>query len=321
MFYFRVKVPVDLQRHYLNREGKPRQELTKSLKTADRRLAEERFKVEDLKQDQEFQALRRKADTSLRSTLSDVEIERLAALQLYSLMEEDEASRINGSGDGDVFADAARRLQIAGARASFSEAQASARFGMSARDFQKTSETLEIVEDTYKEALARGDISVIEDEADDLLSRNGLSLDKDSDAYRKMAYAILKAHATSLDLMKKRHQGEVINTPPEPVPFINSIAPATGDDPSFSCLWHKYKDERKLPTKTAGDFGTYVRRFIEVNGDMPVKAITKAHVRDFKDAMLQLPSRMNKKWLAMTVPQLLEETKGKTDILILPSIL
>src|SRR3546814_3254079 len=61
------------------------------------------------------------------------------------------------------------------------------------------------------------------------------------------------------------------------------------------------------PPKTASEWRTYIRRFTEVSGDFPVSAITKAHVRDFKDALLLLPRSLTAPQRALTVPEVLEE--------------
>jgi hypothetical protein len=69
------------------------------------------------------------------------------------------------------------------------------------------------------------------------------------------------------------------------------------------------------PEATVKDFGTHVARFVELHGDLPVAQITKAHVRDFKDAMLKHPSRMPAMLRTKTVPQLLEYCEKHPGIL------
>ena len=87
---------------------------------------------------------------------------------------------------------------------------------------------------------------------------------------------------------------------------------STGDGGArLSDIFDKWKAERNPPVKTASDFGTYVRRFIEVNGDVAVKSITKSHVVTFKDAMLKYPARLSITMSKNTVPQIL--TKFKED--------
>jgi hypothetical protein len=70
----------------------------------------------------------------------------------------------------------------------------------------------------------------------------------------------------------------------------------------------------KLDESSVRDFGIYVRRFIELHGDMPIAHITKRHVREYKDAMLRLPVRASGPLRKMTVPQQLEYMREHPEI-------
>src|SRR3546814_4178734 len=69
-------------------------------------------------------------------------------------------------------------------------------------------------------------------------------------------------------------------------------------------IFTKWLKERQPPPKTASEWETYIRRFTEISGDLPVTAITKAHVRDFKDALLLLPRSLTSAQRALTVPEI-----------------
>ncbi len=84
-----------------------------------------------------------------------------------------------------------------------------------------------------------------------------------------------------------------------------------GAAPKLSAIFGKWKRERQPSTKTAHEWSTAVRRFIEVCGDMPVDAITTAHVRDFKDALLQMPSVVGHRLRGKTVPRVVAATKDR----------
>ena len=59
------------------------------------------------------------------------------------------------------------------------------------------------------------------------------------------------------------------------------------DNPPLSILFDRWHAERKPPAKTWLEWKTALRCFTEANGgDLPVKAITKGHVRTFKAALL-----------------------------------
>lgn len=305
VYWFRAKVPADLRLHYA-----PKQEIIFSLRTRDLKEALEKVRVEAVKLDQEFAVARRKQAENPQTTLSDTEIERLSAIYLQQLMEEDEEARRYGLGSDAVYAAVKAQLEQVPTVASFDEADAHSEEGLSEREFMKLGETLEIVGLAHKEALARGRTSIVEDEVDELLSCNGVQLDKQSESYRKLSYAILKASVSAHDMQERRHKGEVVDTPRAPAAFRTQQSPHNGPAMRFSELYGKWKAQHKGPEKTKEEFGVQVRRFIEVNGDLFVHEINPAHVREFMEAMLKMPVRLSRAQRAMTVPEILEAYEG-----------
>ena len=49
--------------------------------------------------------------------------------------------------------------------------------------------------------------------------------------------------------------------------------------------------ENRSVDKTIGEYGTAIRRFIELYDDLPVDEITRAHVQEFKESLAKIPSR------------------------------
>lgn len=311
VYYFRAKVPVDLLEDY-----SPKREICFSLRTRDPREALEKVRIESVRLDQEFAAQRRKLAAQPLSTISDAEADRLGALHLHRLLYEDEELRFQGTGDAEVFAAVHTQVMDAGGTSNWEDGEAHARYGISPRGFDQLEETQHWTGEMLREALARGDISVVEDEVDDLLEVNGLSLKTGSEPYRKVAVAVLKASVRAAEMRERRQRGEVVETPTEPAPLsLISATPDPGSDGiAVSTLWKLYRDERQLPTKTASDFGTYLRRFVEVNGDLAASAVTRAHVRAFKDAMLKLPARPKVRHKGLTVPQIIEDLIDQPDV-------
>lgn len=308
MFWIRAKVPADLKAHYA-----PKTEIIYSLKTSDPREALEKVRIESVKVDQEFATARRKLNADLRSSLSDNEIERLAAIHFHMIMEEDEELRMEGANEADLYASVAKQIEAAGGRVNFSTPETRAEFGLSQREYDRIGEALDFIEPDLRQALARGDTSIVRDDVDELLNSNGIKLANNSPAYRKLSFAVLKASLKALDAQKKRQQGEPVDTPPAPAPFLTVVSSAADDEnPPLSVIFDRWKMERKPPAKTVSDFGTYVRRFREINGDVPIKAINAGHIRAFKTAMLAMPNALGKKYQEMTVPQILEAFKDDT---------
>ena len=92
-----------------------------------------------------------------------------------------------------------------------------------------------------------------------------------------------------------------------PVERVTVDRPAAA--PTLTTIFEKWKAERKPPSKTVHEWGTAVRRFTEVCGDLRVDAITTVCVRDFKDALLDLPVVLKRDLRGKTVPQVLAATK------------
>jgi len=64
------------------------------------------------------------------------------------------------------------------------------------------------------------------------------------------------------------------------------------DNPPVTILFERYYAERKLPAKTKNEWELVCRRFLEsVGGDLPSRAVTQAHVRNFKTALLTTTSK------------------------------
>lgn len=172
-YYLPAAVPEELRPAY----GKA--EVWKSLRTKDPQEANRLVKIERLKVDQEFEALRKRLAVPAVD-ISESEAERLAALHVHDWIEEDEEARMEG---------------------------------LSERDYRKYAEALDIVEAGNGYALARGDISVIEFEIDEVLDRHGLNIPKGSPGYRRLGFALLKASLRANELLQARHAGKVVDTP------------------------------------------------------------------------------------------------------------
>jgi integrase len=67
---------------------------------------------------------------------------------------------------------------------------------------------------------------------------------------------------------------------------------ATEDNPPLSILFDRWRAERQPPLKTWQEWSTTRKRFEQViGGDYPVRSITKAHFRAFKESLARTPKR------------------------------
>lgn len=164
--------------------------------------------------------------------------------------------------------------------------------------------------------MARGDVSVVAEAVEDWLISHGVSLDQTSESFKVLAYRFLKAAVVATEKQGRRFHGDVVDTPPRPAGELFQEAPSVSVPSSdegtlkLSGLFEKWAEEKRR-TSSEGylkDNRNSIDRFIELHGDMPIERITKAHVRDFKDAMLKVPViiRLAHKYRTYTVPQLLE---------------
>jgi len=247
--------------------------------------------MEFVKLDQEFTEVRAKLNAEIRTEITNVEMDRLALMLEHSMLEADEEIRQEGLDD-----------------ISF--------------DWLEHQHHERLVR--YKRALARGDVSVVAEAVEDWLINHGVSLDQTSESFKVLAYRFLKAAVVATEKQGRRFQGDVVDTPPRPAGELFPAAPSApvpdSDDGKLklSGLFEKWAVEKRVTRSenTVQDFGVYVHRFIEFHGDLPVKQITKAHVRDYRDAMLKLPviNQLSHHYRSFTVQQLLDLGDKQPDL-------
>ena len=255
-YWFRAKVPANLREHL-----RPTTEHTYSLRTSDPREALEKVRVESVKFDQEMAEARRRQKATPQTTLSDTEIDRLAAIHFSQVLEEDEEYRTEG---------------------------------LSERDYRKLSETLAIVEAGSRHHLARGDISLVDFDVDELLTANSIAVGKDSPEYRKLSYAILKASVRANDAMKRRHAGEAVDTPPPPP----SAAAATANGVTLGALIEAYAADpsRDRSQKTRDGYRIIFDLLAEIIGkDTPARSIARTDCERVRDVLMGLPTNAKKR--------------------------
>ena len=219
VFYVRRKVPKRLQQAtaVVTGASKSRQTwLKQSLKTKDAREARRLAPPVLMK----FDRILAEAEASLvemplRSGLDDREIERIAAFFYASELAADEEQRQEGDREGVELSQAiARQLDEVGITYEIPYAIGPVpKFGLSDRGMDNIDQSLEVVLPAMREALARGDISRITWEVDELLKVFRINLDRSSASYRKLGIAILKQFIRGLEVIARRQRGEPVDTP------------------------------------------------------------------------------------------------------------
>jgi hypothetical protein len=156
------------------------------------------------------------AERPLRTTLDRREIDRIAEFfYAHELASDDEYRRERGS--EALFQDVAKQLTEAGVEFNTPFAIGPVPdFGLSDREMYKTNGTIEIVLPAAQQALARGDISMMRWELDQLLKVFRINLDHNSSAYRELGIAVLKRYVGALQAIERRQRGEPVETPRGP---------------------------------------------------------------------------------------------------------
>ncbi len=286
--------------------GKPRQSwLKRTLRTKDRREAK-RLAPPIL---MEFNRILADAEALLvehpvRTTLDRREIGRIAEFFYASELAGDDEARREG-GNEALFQDIARQLSAAGVEFETPfRIGPTPEFGLSDREMQKTSETIETVLPAAQQALARGDLSMVRWEVDELLQLFRINLDRTSPAYRELGTEVLKSFVRALLAVQRRHAGEPVDTPHVPKPVG---ATATGSESNrLSAAFAGWQRELARPSGTIAEHERAVRLFIELHGDVPVASIKRSHAHQFREALRALPRHRPGTLRSMKLPELAE---------------
>lgn len=270
-YYLRAPVPKELQ------ESLGKREIWKSLRTTDAAEARAKLRIEAIQVDRAFDQARRKLEGA-EDTLSDIEVDRLCALWSREVLEEDEEVRREGLND---------------------------------RAFDKYQEAIEISGSGGAYALARGNISSIEFETEDLLERNGYAVQKDSPTFRQVAFALLKAQQQTTALLERRQQGEVVDTPAasEAVPASTSIDGGTIRELIADYMADPSRSRSKSTIKT---YRTVFRALEELIGpDTELEAVHRRHCERIRDVLSNLPPNATKRFPGMTLSEIATAAKAE----------
>jgi hypothetical protein len=296
-YYARHKVPERLQGVVARilGNGKARQVwLKKSLGTKVVAQANVRAKPVQM----EFDRIIGRAEAQLkerpvRTSLTAVEIKRIADFFYAHELADDEELRIDGRGDDPMYVSIHKQLTEDGiefpTRHDLKTLTLEPGRGLSPRMMEKIREDTEFVLAATQDALARGDIKHIRYEVDELLKVFQINLDPSCGDYLKQLKAVLA-----------RHRGEPVETPALIEPNQDGPA-ATGTLKEALAGWQRERDPQ------AGVFAEYeraIRLFSELHGDLPIAQIKRSHARQFREALQDMPRHRSGALLHMPLPEL-----------------
>ena len=179
-FYFRMRVPHDIQYVYDKKEVK------RSLKTADLREAKRRVQVMAVKQQQAFDEIRKKLAGSPKFVLdgSEASIQAVCARWQHEVLAGDEAFRIECPSSDDL------------------------------EEFRENRTTAQPL---LRDALATGHVERVEPVLRLFLHLLNIQLDCSEDEYRRFLYRFAETLTDTNEQQIQRNTGAVVQTPPEPV--------------------------------------------------------------------------------------------------------
>lgn len=350
VYYIRVRVPSDLLDYYDPKKEITYSLKTKDPREAKRKGNLERVKIdqrfEEARRSLMAQTMRQEraavdaslpvavaASPEMPALLSPLELERLSLLYLHHALADDEAARATPKSPETI----ERERQQAQEREDLIR-ELSEKKGIpytppstppTIRPVGLTDEDID-AKRAYAERfihdapffIAKGETYPVHHLVDALIKREHLHIAKESPAYYQLALAIMRTESKAQEAILKRLSGEWVETPLVAVPTLpitlnnaegNRMPPASphDDNPLFSEVWERYLAERKPAPKTAQDFGTAVRRFIEINGDLPVQSIKARHVRMFKDTLLKCPSRVPKELQNLPILKVIKRLESR----------
>ena len=242
-----------------------------------------------------------------RETLSACEIDTIAQYHYATILEEDEEVRRDGSGSEEVRLTVAKQLVEAGVAASSGfPFEAPRAFGLSERELTHSKNAIEVSLPEARKALARGDISFVEYELEELLDIFRFDLDVTSSAYRELGVAVLKRHVKALEAIAGRNNGEIVDTPRPVEPWTETKLSALSASSALNEASEGWKKATNPSPNSEREFAHAVRRFIELHGDLRIEEITIRHVREFREALQLMPKNRPKALQAMDLVQLVE---------------
>jgi integrase len=301
-YYARKKVPKGLEAAVprVLANGKPRQSwLKKSLGTKSPHEANIRAKPVLMEFDRIIESARDLLkEQSTRTSLTRVEIARMAAFYYATLLGNDAAARRE-----------ARQIAAKFQNANSPPVSTPA-YGLTDDQFERIGRAYQKDLKAAQAALARGNIEYVVAEVEELLEIFRIRLDPATASYRYLGAAVLTEHVKALQALQRRHAGEPIDTPRQPDLDDRSGAP---ESDTLRAAFGGWQKARKPSSGTLAEYERAIKLFTELHGDMPVVNIKRSHARQFREALQDVPRKRTGKLLKAKLPELAQWGRGHPD--------
>lgn len=249
-YYFRLKVPADLRRHYGKREIK------QSLRTKDPREAATLVRKHSVALDAEFEALRRASQgiatpgQRKRLFLDETTIQALCDQWRHLSLDGDEWSRSNG---------------------------------LSESEYQERHSQRQETQEALRAMLARGQTEKIYPALKTFLDLLGFEVSTEGDGYRTLAYRFLQTATETVVDQLRRDSGDVVRTPvPAALPMTSTAV--RHEQPTLNELLHDWAvADHSRPDETADAFRLAVREFHDLHGVKPAAQWVRKDFLAYRD--------------------------------------
>ena len=143
----------------------------------------------------------------------------------------------------------------------------------------------------HSEAAARAirqmfDDAVGENEIEAVLTENGIVIPRSHPDRRRLVLSLLRAGIQGHKDVLARLEGKPVQTP---LPVEPLKLPEPDEGPKLRDAYKAWKVQQKPADKTAEEYGVYCERFIAINGDLPIRSITKKQVLAYRNGLSLFP--------------------------------
>jgi hypothetical protein len=219
----------------------------------------------------------------LRTSLSDIEIKRMAEYTYAKALAWDERMRY---GRDEMKRMEAEQVRLEGGPLSEPWAypyETLPPYGLSPAQLADGREELAESLKDFREAPALGDISAVEHQMTEALATFQINLDRQSSSYPKLGIEVLRAYVRALQDIERRDAGEPVSTPPLPT------APSSAGSGTLREALEGWKKERVRPEDGVHEYTRAVEMFIELHGNLAIADIKRSHASQFRDALRMVP--------------------------------
>jgi integrase len=164
----------------------------------------------------------------------------------------------------------------------------------------------------FREWLGRSDHRKVAHLAEVLLQESGFEVDKDSLLFKKLCRELLKVTVKSLEIEEKCLVGDYSwqenLLPPPPPPMLEPEEPSELLGTVIAKYFQEQERGGNWTHRTKFEVQSCLDVLHEVLGDVPVKGLTSAALRDYKQTLMQLPINRGKvlKYRGKTIKELLQ---------------